>query len=102
MTQWYGIHLPYRTLEDSGLIPGLSRSPGERNGNPLLYSCLGNPMDGVPVGLQSMGLQKSGHDLMTVAWWATVHRFARSRTRLSNYTFIFTSNKDPEGLYCIK
>ena len=31
--------------EDSGLIPGLGRSPGEGNGNPLQYSCLENPMD---------------------------------------------------------
>ena len=30
---------------DVGLIPGLGRSPGEGNGNPLQYSCLGNPMD---------------------------------------------------------
>ena len=30
---------------DEVLIPGLGRSPGEGNGNPLLYSCLGNPMD---------------------------------------------------------
>ena len=30
---------------DAGLIPGLGRSPGEENGNPLQYSCLGNPMD---------------------------------------------------------
>ena len=30
---------------DLGLIPGLGRSPGERNGNPLQYSCLENPMD---------------------------------------------------------
>ena len=30
---------------DSGSIPGLGRSPGEGNGNPLQYSCLGNPMD---------------------------------------------------------
>ena len=37
-----------------GLIPGLGRSPGEGNGNPLQYSCLGNPMD-------------------RGAWWATVH-----------------------------
>ena len=29
-----------------GSIPGLGRSPGEENGNPLLYSCLENPMDG--------------------------------------------------------
>ena len=30
---------------DVGLIPGLGRSPGEGNGNPLQYSSLGNPMD---------------------------------------------------------
>ena len=31
---------------DPGSIPGLVRSPGEGNGNPLQYSCLENPMDG--------------------------------------------------------
>ena len=31
---------------DLGLIPGSGRSPGGENGNPLQYSCLGNPMDG--------------------------------------------------------
>ena len=31
---------------DPGSIPGLGRSPGEGNGNPLWYSCLENPMDG--------------------------------------------------------
>ena len=30
---------------DTGLIPGSGRSPGEGNGNPCQYSCLGNPMD---------------------------------------------------------
>ena len=30
---------------DAGFIPWLGRSPGEGNGNPLQYSCLGNPMD---------------------------------------------------------
>ena len=30
---------------DAGLIPGSGRSPGERHGNPLQYSCLENPMD---------------------------------------------------------
>ena len=30
---------------DAGLIPGLGRSPGVGNGNPLQYSCLENPMD---------------------------------------------------------
>ena len=31
---------------DPGSIPGLGRSPGEVNGNPLQYSCMENPMDG--------------------------------------------------------
>ena len=45
---------------DTGLIPGLRRCPGGRNGNPLQYSCLESPMDrGEPGGLQSMGSQKS-------------------------------------------
>ena len=39
---------------DAGSIPELGRSPGEGNGNPLRYSCLGNPMDRG----QSMGSQK--------------------------------------------
>ncbi len=52
---------------DPGSIPGLGRSPGEGNGNPLQYSCLENPMDGG-------------------AWWATVHGVAKSRTRLSDFT----------------
>ena len=42
-----------------GSIPGLRRSPGEWNGNPLQYSCLGNPMNRGACGLQSMGSQKS-------------------------------------------
>ena len=33
------------SAEDVGLIPGSGRSPGEGDGNPLQYSCLGNPMD---------------------------------------------------------
>ena len=44
---------------DAGLIPGSGRSPGEGNGNPLRYSCLGNPMDRAAGGLQNMGSQKS-------------------------------------------
>ena len=47
-----------------------SNSPGEGNGTPLQYSCLENPMDGG-------------------AWWATVHGVAKSRTRLSDFTFTF-------------
>ena len=48
---------------DPGWIPGLGRSPGEGNGNPLQYSCLENPRDGG-------------------AWWAAVYGVAQSRTRL--------------------
>ena len=44
---------------DLGLIPGLGRSPGEGNGNPLQYSCLENPMKEEPRGLQSMGCKES-------------------------------------------
>ena len=48
-----------------GLIPGSGRTTGEGNGNPLQYSCLGNPMD-------------------KEAWWATVHAVTESQTQLSN------------------
>ena len=51
---------------DVGSIPELGRSPIVGNGNPLQYSCLENPMDREePGGLQSMGLQRVGHDLVT-------------------------------------
>jgi len=47
---------------DSSSIPGSGRSPGEGNGNPLHYSCLGNPKDGG-------------------TWWATVHGVAKELHR---------------------
>ena len=50
---------------DEGSIPGSGRSPGGENGNPLPYSCLGNPMG-------------------RGAWQATVHGVAKSQTRLSD------------------
>ena len=43
---------------------------GEGDGTPLQYSCLENPMDGG-------------------AWWAAVHGVAKSRARLSDFTFTF-------------
>ena len=43
---------------DQGSIPGLGRSPGEGNGDPLQYSCLENPWTEEPGGLQSMGSQR--------------------------------------------
>ena len=47
---------------DSGSIPGLERSPGEGNGNPLQYSCWKIPWMEKPGRLQSMGSQRVGHD----------------------------------------
>ena len=50
---------------DMALIPGLERSPGEGNGNPLLYSCLGNLMD-------------------RGAWRAIIHRVTKLSDGLSD------------------
>ena len=54
---------------DLGLIPGLGRSPGEGNGNPLQNSCLENSVD-------------------WEAWWATVHGVAKSWTWLSDFALL--------------
>ena len=54
-------------LGDLGSIPGLGRSLGEMNGNPLQYSCLKNSMDRRASKLQSMELQRVGHEWMTNA-----------------------------------
>ena len=50
---------------DAGLIPGSGRSPREGNGNPLQYTCLGNPKDEEPGGLQSM--RSLRHDLVRLS-----------------------------------
>ena len=50
-----------------GLIPGLGRSPGVGDGNPLQYSCLENPWVEKPGGLQSMGSQRVRHDCSDLA-----------------------------------
>ena len=46
---------------DAGLTPGLGRCPGGGPGNPLQYSCLGNPWTEGPGGVPSMELQRVGH-----------------------------------------
>ena len=58
-------HLPTNAgdVRDVGSVPGLGRSPGERNGYPLQYSCLENTMDrGAWQALWSMGPQRFGHN----------------------------------------
>ena len=47
---------------DLGSIPGSGRSPGEGNGNPLQYSCLGSPMDREVWQATVLGLQSFRHD----------------------------------------
>ena len=48
---------------DTGLIPGLGRSPVGGHGNPFQYSCLKNPIDREEPGKpQSMGSQRVAHD----------------------------------------
>ena len=57
---------PPARARDMGSIPRSGRSPGRGNGNPLHYSCLGNPMDrGAWWTIQSMGLQRVSRDLVT-------------------------------------
>ena len=58
-------------IRDEGPIPGLGKSPGGGNGNPLQYSCLENPMD-------------------RGAWRATVHGVAKRQTQLSVSMHIHT------------
>ena len=50
---------------DWGSIPGLGRSPGEGNGNPLQCSCLENPMDRKAWRAAVHGVTRIGHDLTT-------------------------------------
>ena len=45
-----------------GSIPGMGRSPGGGHGNPVQYSCQENPSTEESSKLQSIGLQRVGHD----------------------------------------
>ena len=53
------------SAEDPDLIPGLERSPGEGNGNPVQYSSLENPMDCNLPGSSVHGVIRVGHNLAT-------------------------------------
>ena len=65
--EWTPLILCKFNLRSSLVVEWIS---GEGNGTPLQYSCLENPMDGG-------------------AWWTAVHGVAKSRTRLSDFTFTF-------------
>ena len=79
---------------DLGSIPGLGRSPGEGNGNPLQYSCLENPSG----GLQSMGLQGVRHDWSTSPTHSLLTIWA---TQASMWTcfFLFRDPRDWPGCF---
>ena len=53
---------PLVNAGDAGSVPGLGRYPGEGNGDPLQYSCLGNPMDRGASWITVHGSQIVGHD----------------------------------------
>ena len=48
--------------QETWFVPWVGKIPREGNGNPLQYSCLGNPMDRGAGGLQSMGSQRVRYD----------------------------------------
>ena len=56
---------PPANARDTGSIPGLGRSPGEGNGNPIRVLAWEIPWTEEPGELQSMGSQRIGHDLET-------------------------------------
>ena len=61
LARWLSGKEPPASEGDTGLVPLLGRCPGEGSGNPLQYSCLGNPTD-------------------RGAWQATVHGVAKADT----------------------
>ena len=70
-------------------IPGLGRSPGVGNGNPLQCSCLQNSLDR-GAKLQSMGLQRVGHD------WA--HTYTHSLFFIDDHGILFYLVSSSSGL----
>ena len=70
------------TKDNTGLIPGSGRYPGGGSGNPLQYSCLGNPMDrGARQAMQFMGHKESDMTEATEQAWmhACMDRFRQRR-----------------------
>ena len=86
---------PLANAGDTGLIPGLGRCPGEGNGNPFQYSCLGNPMDRGAGGLQSMGSQRVRHDLATKQ---QQHAYTRIHTHTHTHTVGSVPLENPKTL----
>ena len=72
MAQWWKSTCVAGDAGDLGSIPGLGRSPGEGNGNPLQYSCLGKHMDPGRVTKSQIWLGTHDHCHFSVLWhWAS-------------------------------
>ena len=65
LSGWTELNWPVYNAGDPGFIPGSGRSPGEGNGHPLQYSCLGNPMDRGACWGTVQGFPKVRHNLAT-------------------------------------
>ena len=74
---------------NSGSIPGSGRSPGGGDGNPLQYSCLGNPMDRA---LSLVGYSPWGRKRIRSSWPRTKHTQADSEDRFQVQIAIFHSS----------
>ena len=86
LPRWRGGKEPACNAGGLGSIPGLGRSPGGGNGNPLQYSCLENPMN-------------------RRAWRAPVHKVTKSQTRLkqlSMHTYILSQFLFKLGWYFLR
>ena len=65
LPRWFSGKESAYNAGDIGSIPGSGRSPGEGNGNPLQYSCLGNPMDRGAWEAIVHGIARVGHNLVS-------------------------------------
>ena len=102
-------------LRDTGLIPGLERSPGGGHGNPLWYSCWGNPMDRGGWQTAVQGSHRVRHDWSNLAqlvdraifrqrdsWWRSTlwHSLSPSICSLLSW-WVIPKWFSPQGRYCV-
>ena len=86
LPRWFSDKESICNSGDAGLIPGLGRSPGEGNHNPLQHSCLGNPMD-------------------REAWQDTVHRVTKVSDvteQLNNMNGMQVAYGHAENNFCVR
>ena len=81
------VNNPPANAGDMGLIPGLERSPGEGNGNPLQYSCLGNPMD----SSSPWGHERVRQDLASKQQRLNSCSYLKLNVKLNNTYFIMVT-----------